>query len=200
MTESGFQLLKSRILQMLREGLNPRLTYHSRGHTLDVLKQAERIAMSEHISDSRSLMLIRIAALFHDTGFIDTYGFHEERSCEIMLENIDSREFSQNEITTMSGLIMATKVPQVPANLCEMIICDADLDYLGRDDFQVISNKLKQEFLAFGVVKDEMEWYQRQVDFMDKHGYFTTTSLTNRHPVKIQYLDMLKQDLLNQKS
>ena len=40
-----------------------------------------------------------------------------------------------------SQLILATKVPQKPKNKLEKIICDADLDYLGREDFDNISDK-----------------------------------------------------------
>ena len=33
----------------------------------------------------------------------------------------------------------ATKIPQTPLTKLEEIICDADLDYLGREDFFEIS-------------------------------------------------------------
>lgn len=49
---------------------------------------------------------------------------------------------------------MATKIPQSPNNLLEQIICDADPDYLGRDDFWKISNNLYHELKIYGVLNN----------------------------------------------
>lgn len=198
MTESGFLQLKSRILRLLRSGLDPRLTYHSPAHTEDVVQQVERIAAAENITDKRQLLLMRIAALFHDTGFLRTYKGHEKESCIFMLATIDTDLFDESEIEMISGMIMATKIPQAPQTLPEMIICDADLDYLGRDDFELISNALKTEFLAYGVIKTEPEWDSLQVNFFDSHKYFTASSIRDRCPVKMQHLELLKQKLIAQ--
>ena len=92
-------------------------------------------------------------------------------------------------------MIMATKIPQQPRSLPEMIICDADLDYLGRNDFTDISCTLKKEFLAYQVIKTEEEWDQLQVSFFESHNYFTASSARDRSPKKIQHLEMLKQKL-----
>jgi len=196
MTESGFLQLKSRIFRLLRSGLDPRLTYHSAEHTEDVLRQVERIAAAENITDIRQLLLIRIAALFHDTGFLRTYKGHEKESCVIMLATLDTGLFTEAEIEMICGMIMATKIPQMPKNLPEMIICDADLDYLGREDFEEISNSLKDEFLTYGVIKSGMEWDRLQVSFFNSHHYFTATSVLGRCPAKMQHLELLKQKLI----
>ncbi|HKZ66002.1 MAG TPA: HD domain-containing protein [Chitinophagaceae bacterium] len=181
---------------MLRTGLDPRLTYHSPAHTEDVLRNVERIAAAENITDARLLLLMKIAALFHDTGFLRTYKGHEQQSCLIMQEIIDTCQFDEVENKIMNGMIMATKIPQAPKTLPEMIICDADLDYLGRDDFEAISNSLKDEFLIYHVIKSEEEWDRLQVNFFESHRYFTASSLQDRYPVKMKHLEMLKQKLL----
>lgn len=198
MTESGFQQLKEEILQRLHEGLDPKLTYHSLAHTKDVLQQAERIAISEKISDPRLLLLIKVAALFHDTGFLRVYKGHEEKSCEVLLETLDPELFEKAEFSIMTKMILATKLPQSPQSLPEKIICDADLDYLGRDDFELISSNLKKEFFVYGVVQTEREWNELQVRFFEKHVYFTETSNRERYPKKIQYLEKLKRKLVEE--
>jgi HD superfamily phosphodiesterase len=196
MTESGFLQLKSKVFKMLRTGLDPRLTYHSPAHTEDVLQQVERIAAAEKITDTRLLLLMKIAALFHDTGFLRTYKGHEEMSCLILHEIVGSLQFEDSEMKMMNGMIMATKIPQLPQTLPEKIICDADLDYLGRDDFEAISNMLKTEFFAYHIIKNEEEWNLLQVNFFESHSYFTSSSLQDRYPIKMQHLEMLKQKLL----
>ncbi|MEP6845771.1 MAG: phosphohydrolase, partial [Panacibacter sp.] len=91
------------------------------------------------------------------------------------------------------GLIMATKIPQRPLTHLEKIICDADLDYLGRDDFRRISNALRLEFLAHDIVKNDREWEEKQIHFFEQHKYFTTTSNNLRNAMKLQQLAKLKQ-------
>jgi len=195
MTELGFLALKSKILQMLTAGLDPRLTYHNRHHTEDVLENAERIAAAEAISDSRLLMLIKIAALFHDTGFLNGYAGHEEGSCRIMLDTLDPELFIADELGLIADMIMATKMPQSPLRVQERILCDADLDYLGRDDFPVINNRLKNEWLLLGLLDHEEQWNEIQVQFLNNHHYFTNSSIHNRTPGKIKHLESLKMKL-----
>lgn len=199
MQDSEFLDLRSGVLHKLQTSLDPRLTYHNKEHTEDVMTQAERIACEESITDKRTLLLIKIAALFHDTGFLYTYKEHEKRSCQILSETLNIGSFDAAEIELMHGMILATKVPQSPHNLYEMILCDADLDYLGRNDFEPISNNLKDEFMTYGIIKSEMDWDQLQVKFFESHTYFTSTAIQNRQPLKLQHLKILKQKLLNPK-
>lgn len=195
MTGEGFSLLKSKVFAELDEKLNPLLSYHSRKHTEDVLLQTERIALAENIIQPRQLLLMKTAALFHDTGFVDKYTGHEARSCEFLTGEMRNYEVDQPELNMMTGMIMATKVPQSPANLYEMILCDADLDYLGRNDFPEINKKLKNELLALGIIGDSDEWNELQVKFLSSHRYFTNSSLKLREPVKQAHLHSLRLSL-----
>jgi len=189
-----FLSIKKEIIGILSAQLDKKLCYHNIDHTLDVLAQAEQIALSEGISSANDILLLKVAALFHDTGFLYVYTGHEEKSCEIAKEKLNS-QFSPSDITIICGMIMATKVPQQPKNLLQQIICDADLDYLGRNDFKVLSNHLKNEFLDFNIVKNESEWEKKQIAFFESHHYFTHTSIQKRLPVKTQHLKDLKDQI-----
>jgi len=195
MTESGFQRLKADIFQLLNDGLDPRLTYHSTAHTGDVIQQAERIAASEGITDPRMLILLKVAALFHDTGFLHTYKGHEKKSCELMEKTLADQMFKPSEIITIKNMIMATKIPQSAHTLPEMILCDADLDYLGRADFELISERLRIEMINYDLVKTESEWNQLQVSFFESHSYLTSFSQRDRNPMKLQQLEKLRQKI-----
>jgi len=87
---------------------------------------------------------------------------------------------------------MATRIPQSPANLLESILCDADLDYLGRDDFKKIGQTLFEEFTEYSILQDEQAWNKLQVSFLSSHQYHTETNRTLREPVKRRYLEELK--------
>jgi len=192
MTESRFVELRSSVLSLMEENLEPNLTYHNLAHTEDVMEQVERIAIGEQVADQNDILLLKVAALFHDTGFLETYNNHEEKSVEIMKRHLVEGDLTNLEIERVMGMIMATKIPQSPTNPLEEIICDADVDYLGRDDFERISNSLKDEFLVYGVIKSEADWNPLQIRFFEMHAYFTETCKTNRAANKKLHLDQLK--------
>lgn len=192
MTESRFAELSSSVLTYMEKNLEPKLTYHNLAHTKDVMKQVERIAIGEHIAEKNDILLLKVAALFHDTGFLETYRQHEEKSVEFMFRNLVDGDLTETEVDRVKGMIMATKIPQSPGNALEQIICDADLDYLGRDDFEKIANGLKEEFLVYGVIKSEADWDPLQIKFFEMHTYFTQTCRSDRAPKKKLHLDQLK--------
>ena len=178
-----FQKVKKKVISKL-QGLSPELTYHCLNHTLDVLEQSIRIAAEERVVDQRALYLLKIAALYHDTGFLRSYTDHEVKSCEIFLADSTEYCLTIEEKSVIVNLIMATRIPQRPCSLLEQIICDADLDYLGRDDFFSIGDNLRKEFQLFGVVADDEEWEQMQLKFILNHQYHTVSSRKLREPAK----------------
>ena len=84
--EINFQQLKDKVITILEKQINGTLSYHNVGHTKEVLSNLERIAKLEGINDERTLLIMKLAALFHDTGFIYVYHDHEEKSCEFAKE------------------------------------------------------------------------------------------------------------------
>jgi hypothetical protein len=84
--------------------------------------------------------------------------------------------FTKEEIDEICGMIMSTHLPQNPLTLAEKIIADADLDYLGREDFYTTGETLFREFRIFLGVKDENEWNEIQLRFLRNHSYHTDYS------------------------
>ncbi|MBL0343072.1 MAG: HD domain-containing protein [Bacteroidetes bacterium] len=161
-------------------------------HVLGVLDAVEMIAEKEGVSE-RDQELLKIAALYHDAGFIVDSKNHEKYSCNFAQEFLPTFGYEQDEIATICEIIMATKVPQSPNNHLQQIICDADLDYLGTEDFYTINNKIFMEMKASGTIKNEDEWNQLQVSFLSAHNYFTKTSIQLRKQVKEKHLEEVKK-------
>jgi hypothetical protein len=187
-----FISIKQPILSRLENELDPRLGYHNLSHTLDVLEQAEIIAKQENVNDEHDILLLKTAAVFHDSGFLFVYKNHEEKGCEIASEYLE-KLFSKEDIKTVCGMIMATKIPQTPHTLLEQIICDADLDYLGRDDFEPISKHLYKEFITFKIIPEDIIWDHIQIKFFEMHHYFTHTSISKRNRKKLKHLNIIKE-------
>jgi len=187
-----FTSIKQPILSRLKDELDSQLGYHNIAHTLDVLEQAEVIAIQEKVTDKHDVLLLKTAAIFHDSGFLFVYKNHEEKGCEIASESLKN-VFSEEDIKKVCGMIMATKIPQTPNTLLEQIICDADLDYLGRNDFEPISRNLYKEFIFFKIIPEDIIWDHIQIKFFESHHYFTGTSITKRNEMKLKHLNILKE-------
>jgi len=183
---------KAFILKKLEKELADQLTYHGKHHTLDVLNISRELCKAENVS-RHNTTLVKTAALFHDSGFTETYSNHEEKGCEIAKRYLPQFNYSSEDIGKICGMIMATKIPQSPKNHLEQIICDADLDYLGRDDFYSIGNTLFDELKEKNIINDEKSWNRIQVNFIGNHSYFTKTTLKRRENKKQKYLKELKK-------
>jgi ligand-binding sensor domain-containing protein/class 3 adenylate cyclase/predicted metal-dependent HD superfamily phosphohydrolase len=191
----NYKKSEQHIIKLLKDNLPEDLYYHGLHHTLDVANAAEQIALAEGV-EGEDLFLLKTAALFHDAGFTRAYSKNEPIGVMLAAQNLPQFGYNEKQIETISALIMATEIPQNPKTHLEEIMCDADLDYLGRDDFHEISNNLKLELMARGIVKGERHWDEIQVSFLEKHRYFTRFSRENREPHKQQRLVEIKWRLI----
>lgn len=180
------------MLGQLEKRLDRTLFYHGTHHTLDVVHASAEIAALEGVTGEESLALLRTAAFFHDSGFMATYQGHEEAGCALAREVLPGFGYNAMQIETVCGMIMATKIPQSPRNALERIICDADLDYLGRDDFEAIAATLFEELKARDMVEDIPAWDAVQVRFLEAHSYWTASERKRRDAAKLRHLQHLK--------
>lgn len=181
------------ILKKMGDELPGHLFYHGLHHTRDVYSAAVMIAKEEGITSERDLALIKTATLYHDSGFTIDYQNHEESGCDLARKTLPGFDYSQDDIDVICGMIMATKIPQNPQNKLEEILCDADLDYLGRDDFYEIGDTLFSELKFYNKIKDEQQWNKIQVSFLNAHQYYTNFGKTHREQQKQIYLkDLIK--------
>jgi hypothetical protein len=188
-----FEAAKTFILDKLRKELSPVLYYHDINHTLDVYRSVERIAAMENVTGA-DLILLKTAALFHDSGMLTTYVGHEEASCRFTEIHLPHFGYSPDEIIKINKMILATKLPQRASGLMEQILCDADLDYLGRNDFFMISHRLKFEWKTQNIKPTTLkEWYILQINFLEGHSFFTRSAILSREEKKQENLMEIKE-------
>lgn len=186
-----FLAVKKHIIALLKAQLAPDLYYHGLHHTLEVYKNAVEIARAHKISRA-DLTLLKIAVLFHDAGFVKQYNGHEDEGCKMAKAILPKFEFSKEEIKQICGMIVATKIPQMPNTLCEKIIADADLMYLGTDDFIAIGDTLYQEREVYFGHTSPAIWNKIQIEFLTQHKFHTEYCLQNYEPKKAENLKQLK--------
>lgn len=190
-----FDKIYDKIISDLENNLPAYLTYHCPDHTRLVLEKTILIAEMEMVSD-RELLLLKIAAIYHDTGYLNSVEDHEVESCKIAESQLPEFGFGKTEISQICGMIMATKIPQQPKSRLEGILADADLEYLGTSEFEVISEKLYTEMKHFKPDLTLNQWYNIQINFISKHHFHTAYCLKNRDLYKSENLRKIKEKAL----
>ena len=183
------------MLAELSQQLSPKLTYHGIHHVRDVLSVCRQYIKRLSLREPEAELLLT-GALIHDIGFTETYQGHEEKGIEIAKQLLPNFGFTSIEIMLINGLIISTKVPQQPLNLIEQILCDADLDYLGRSDFDPISESLFQELQNMDMLHERKKWDEIQIKFLESHTYHTPFAKKHRQPKKEQRIKEIKERLL----
>ena len=159
------------ILDRLRSGLDASLAYHRPAHTEDVVQQALTLATLDAL-DAHSMLLIAVAAAFHDAGFLVTRSGHESISADMASSAMTGdKRFSQTDIDLVTDMIMDTQVYQTgPVHRTNTPLSawllDADLANFGRDDFfeqfqlVALENNIEPERLV-----------TTTIDLMDRHSW-----------------------------
>jgi uncharacterized protein len=188
------QRMKEFIKQLLNNSVCRHYAYHNLHHTLYVYEQAIEIARHEQVSE-KDLFLIKTAALWHDTGYINQYTGHEEESCHLAKQQLPQFGLTESDIAAVCGMIMATRIPQTAHTLPEQIVADADLVYLGNGEAAIQSTYLYEELHQINPALTTGQWNHLQVSFIQKHRFFTRYCQQTKEAVKQSYLNQLKKEI-----
>ncbi len=193
MSEPDWEGVKAYVLERLERGLASDLHYHGIQHTRDdVLPAVERLAALAGL-DKADMLLLRAAALFHDVGYIEQYMNNEPLGARIAQETLPAFGYTPEQIAVITRMILATSMPQTPATFLEMLLCDADLDSLGREDYLLTSHNLYAELTAHGAQITLAAWYRRQLNFLSNHVYFTAVARELRDGGKQANIQLLNK-------
>jgi adenylate cyclase len=180
------------ILDRLEVDLPKYLYYHNVKHTVDVVTEVELIGWAEGCTDDE-ILLLKTAGLLHDAGHIIGYDKHENHGCDMAKEFLPQYGYTEEQIEKICQIIMATQMPPKPETLLEKIICDADLDYLGRSDMIPVSNTLYKELNEQDKIGTYNDWNKLQVKFLSSHQYFTQTARSLREVNKQKQIERVEK-------
>lgn len=187
-----FMDIQELILDKLERELPGYLYYHNVKHTVDVVTEVELIGWAEGLDDE-GILLLKTAALFHDAGHTVSYDDHEYQSTLLARKILPEFGYSQIQIDQICQIIMATKLPPEPKDIFQEIICDADLDYLGRSDMIPVSNTLYRELKEQEKIGTLNDWNKLQVKFISGHSYFTKTARSLREVNKQKQIERIRR-------
>jgi len=169
--------------------------YHNLDHTKRVLEASIDIGGHYKLNDEEWKILLT-ACLFHDYGFIKTHENHEQIGADLCADILKDFNYSQTEISSIKSLILITKLTTDPSSTLEFIISDSDLEYLGSNDFEFLSEKLKEEWLHLGIVKSEKDFYNKQYDFLNRYKFYCSFLNDQRRKIIDQNISLAHKKLM----
>ena len=186
---------------LFRDELPEGFKYHGADHTLHptkgVVASANRIAISENISEHDRELLIT-AAYFHDTGYIRKYKKNEPIAARMAGRILILIGYKPDEVAKIQKMILSTDLESEPESHVEKIICDADLDHFGREDFFKLDGGLRQEWREKGIdVSDDANWYKDTLELLKKHQYYTESQKKLREKGKQKNIKRLIKKMEN---
>jgi predicted metal-dependent HD superfamily phosphohydrolase len=161
------------VTELFNDNNKPELHFHNLDHTLSVVARTKEIAGHYYLSEN-DMLVVYIAAWFHDTGYLFTdAAHHEEKSVELMEEFMKTHAGDAKLIASIAGCIMATKQPRQHDSLLKEIICDADTYHFGTDEFKETNGKVREEFIATGTPTSRETWVVQTIQLLKQHEFYT---------------------------
>lgn len=180
-------------VDLLSNELPDTFRFHTVDHMQEVLKFVEIIGNYHQLSDD-DMNIVKISAIFHDTGYIKKYKGHEEEGIKIARNFLEDKLIEESQIKKVEKTIMSTKVPQKPDDLLSKILCDADLINLTYDNYFESAELMRQEWNQTGVAKmNELEFHDNSVKFFNSHQFHTDYGRKFLQPKKEKVLRRIKK-------
>lgn len=189
MTTFQLPLLENEIKQILIDGAVPNNTYHNLRHVIRVQKDVMFLARQYGLDDE-SCGILSAAALLHDIGLLDGDHRHEERSARMATTILPNYGFTAYQVGQIVDMINSTVFPQKPKDFLSELLCDADLFYLGTNEYDQIAYELRLELEMKGQYMSDLDWMRYQINFLENHHYFTLYGQ--------EYLEPRKQAILKE--
>lgn len=181
------------VVRLLKDRLKADHQFHNLAHTLNVRDAALEIAGKEGLPEADQ-ELLELAALFHDTGFVESYHDHEAVSQEIARDFLRLQHYPEEKIQEVIQAIKATQLAFAPRNLTEQILKDADMAHLGSDTYPEFLQTLRHEWSVFlNQQYADAEWIRLNLEFLKNQVFFTPAAWLLYGPGRDNNLRSLKK-------
>lgn len=194
------------VSNLLKDNLSNLYSYHNFNHTFNVVNAVTKLCDKEKTEGADKEMLL-VAAWFHDTGYLNGVENHEEESVKIATKFLKEKEQSDEFITEVSKLILATSKLYVPQTQLEKIIKDADYVHITSLEYESSCELLRSELKStMDISFSSLEWAKENLNFLlNKHRFYTDYALKKWQPLKEKTIALVqkrinKQELKNNKA
>lgn len=178
---------------LLKSSLPVNMHFHNLQHTQYVVDAAVEIAKQSGLNRDQTT-IVKVAAWFHDTGYLYHYKGHEDTSIVIAGTFLMQHHYGNDFIQQVWDCIEATKVPQSPKNLTQQVICDADMRHFAAENYQDFARNLKAEWEdQLDKRYTDTEWQDLNLHILQHHQYFTDYGKTVLQNLKQKNIELMQR-------
>ena len=182
-------------LSYLEAHLDKRYTYHNAAHTLNVCNAVKLFAENLCLPPETYCSL-RIAAIFHDFGYLEQ-SFDNEKLALPYLEEFGRKfDIDKKFLLHANDLILETVFPYTPLTPAGSLLCDADIEYIGRECFFEYAGLFREELAGDGIVYTDEQWWSLETDFLQENKFFTPICRSLRNVGRLSNLRIAQEHLL----
>ena len=187
------------VSNLLKDNLSNLYSYHNFNHTFNVVNAVIKLCDKEKVEGADKEMLL-VAAWFHDTGYLNGVENHEDESVKIVTKFLKEKEQSDEFITEVSKLILATSKLYVPQTQLEKIIKDADYVHITSLEYESSCELLRSELEStMDISFSSLEWAKENLNFLlNKHRFYTDYALKKWQPLKEKTIAMVQKRIKKQ--
>ncbi|MBK6540474.1 MAG: HD domain-containing protein [Flavobacteriales bacterium] len=201
MRKAGEATLESARLFIRRhfsKEVSQKFVFHDLDHTLSVTRTALEIGRALKLC-GHDLLLLEIAALFHDAGYARTYVGHEKESARIARGFLHAAKFPTRDRERVSAMINGTRLGATPRGMLQRVLRDADSAKAGQVDFEERAERLRIELqLVHGKAIKKTDWSRENLAYLTAHRFHTTYARNRFGPQKTINLKRLKLRMAGQ--
>ena len=180
------------VFNLYKDKLPGDYVYHNYNHTAETVKACKKLSKPYNLT-SRDYEVLLLAALFHDTGYINAYENHEIESVKFMKDYLKGN-YPEDDISEIESLILSTKYRTIPDGSMQEILHDADYINLGSKSFNHRADLLRIEWeRILHKTYTEEEWAQIQIQFLIDTTFKTEDAV-------IKYNEQKEQNILEQRN
>ena len=188
------QDMEENVFNRLENDLPKNLYFHNLKHTIAVCTNVELLGRAENLTDEE-MLIIRTAAVFLDSGYLNEYRRNEDYRCEFARDILPRFNYSEQQSLKICHLLSVSFEKMEPTNKLEKIMFDSYYDFLGRVDLPEAARTLFNEQREYGIAENEKEWMNKFISFIDSHEFYTKTAEKMRDYSKDQQIERLKSVL-----
>ncbi|MFZ1518715.1 MAG: Pycsar system effector family protein [Ignavibacteriaceae bacterium] len=187
-----FNSAKMFVSEMFEGNQAKDFTYHNLNHALEVVDNVVEIGKNSDLNESE-INILKLAAIFHDVGWITDLNNHEKKSGEIASKFLSSYGLEQSEIMKVLDLIYITDLKMTPTTLPQMVLRDSDILHIGQKGFYSKSQLLRSEKNVLkNKVFSELEWVESNLDFISSNNFYTEYAKANYEQKRLKNILKLK--------
>ena len=183
--------LQQSALMFLAENLDKHYTYHNAEHSREVCSAVREFLHYFDTTPENSRALI-LAAVFHDFGYLVRSQNNEALALPYMQEFGKRFALPEQLLTRANDLILETVYPYAPHTREGMLLCDADIEYIGRSCFFSKAQLFRQELSGENIHFSDRDFMLLEIKFLEENSFFTPVCQKLRSAGRLQNLQQLR--------